>query len=163
MYKVFTDNISESFQLYSEDELLKKFSDHKLIEAAGGIVRRGDQFLFIKRHGLWDIPKGKLDKGESPDRGGIREIEEETGLVAPKIIQKLNDTWHTYISRKGNKILKKTYWYYLEDTHPTQELIPQEEESITEVRFFHPNEFEQIRSNTYGSIIEVIGALEKII
>src|SRR5690606_472732 len=40
------------------------FSDFKKITAAGGIVESDKGFLLIKRKGMWDLPKGKKDKGE---------------------------------------------------------------------------------------------------
>lgn len=159
MYKVFIDNFPKTYQLESEKELREVFSDHKFIEAAGGLVRRGKQFLFIKRHGKWDIPKGKLDKGESIEGCAVREIEEECGFVGPVIIDHLVNTWHTYETGKEKKVLKKTYWYLLEEGEKRVELIPQEEEGITEVRFFAIEDFDEVRSNTYGAIIGVMDAL----
>lgn len=159
MYKVFIDNEVKTYQLKSEKELLQKFSDHKFIEAAGGIVKRGNQFLFIKRHGLWDIPKGKLESGEKVKDAAVREIEEECGLVAPQIVDHLIDTWHTY-AHKGKNVLKKTYWYVLDEGEKIMELVPQLEENISEVRYFSLNELDTVKANTYGSILEVINKLE---
>jgi len=135
------------------------FESYKRQRAAGGIVQRDNAYLFIKRNGLWDIPKGKLEKGEGPEEGAVREIEEECGLVAPKIKEHLLDTWHTF-ERKDRSILKRTYWYWLEEGEKAP-LIPQEEEGITEVAYFKTDQFDQIKSNTYLSIIEVMEALEK--
>lgn len=159
MYKVFIDNSPNIYQLDNEQSLLEAFSDHEFIEAAGGMVRRGNAFLFIKRHGMWDIPKGKLEEGESPEIGAIREIEEECGLVAPRIVDHLINTWHTYETKKGKKVLKKTYWYLLDEAEITQ-LVPQEEEGITEVGYFNLDKFGEIRSNTYLSIIDVMDTIE---
>ncbi|MFT4602413.1 MAG: 8-oxo-dGTP pyrophosphatase MutT (NUDIX family), partial [Arenicella sp.] len=76
MYKVFIDNIAKTYQLESEESLKSEFENFKFIEAAGGLVEFKGKFLFIKRNGLWDIPKGKLEKGESIEEGAVREIEE---------------------------------------------------------------------------------------
>src|SRR5688572_10378102 len=35
------------------------------IEAAGGFIEREQEFLYIRRHDRWDLPKGKLEKKES--------------------------------------------------------------------------------------------------
>jgi 8-oxo-dGTP pyrophosphatase MutT (NUDIX family) len=158
MYKVFIDNKPVIYKTNSEKELQKLFPDHRFIEAAGGIVERDKKFLFIKRNAFWDIPKGKLDKGETPEQGAVREIEEETGLKNPIIQKHLVNTWHTY-GQKGQLYLKKTYWYLLEDAHPETVVVPQEEEGITEVRFFEKKEFGVITEQTYLSIVEVIDAL----
>ena len=158
MYKVFIDNNPKIYQLDTEVELLEKFPDHQFIEAAGGIVRRENTFLFIKRHGKWDIPKGKLEPGESVEDAAVREIEEECGVVAPTIFDHIMDTWHTY-EHKGEMVLKKTYWFLLDETDPEEVLVPQEEEGITEVRFFKTSEFPEVLDNTYRSIEEVVERL----
>ena len=85
------------------------FDGYKHIEAAGGLVQRGDSFMFIMRNGVWDIPKGKLEPNETPEFGAIREIEEECGVIQPKIKMHLTNTWHTY-KQKSRRMLKKTYW-----------------------------------------------------
>ena len=159
MYKVFIDNVPKSFEVGNEIELQKAFPDHEYIEAAGGIVRKKDHFLFIKRHGLWDIPKGKLEKGESPEEGAVREIEEECDIQGLQLRDHLMDTFHTY-EQKGKLYLKKTFWYIVDVSEDEQDLNPQTEEGITEVRFFKWNELGQVKSNTYQSIVEVIATLE---
>jgi 8-oxo-dGTP diphosphatase len=52
-----------------------------LILAAGGIVRRKRQLLLVKRpkYADWSLPKGKLDRGETPLEAARREVREETG------------------------------------------------------------------------------------
>ena len=58
-----------------------------MIEAAGGVVwRRNDsgdvEVLLVHRphYDDWSLPKGKLDPGEDPLTGALREVEEEAGL-----------------------------------------------------------------------------------
>ena len=159
MYKVFIDNVPTNHEVGSENDLIRKFSDYEYIEAAGGIVKNKDKFLFIKRHGFWDIPKGKLDEGESPEQAAVREIEEECGLEQPKLIDHLTDTWHTY-EQNGKKYLKKTYWYILESTADQENIKPQTEEGITEVTYFKWDELYQVKKSTYNSIVEVIATLQ---
>ncbi|MDP3432455.1 MAG: NUDIX domain-containing protein, partial [Bacteroidota bacterium] len=51
------------------------------IPAAGGLVKSsGQSLLFIKRLGVWDLPKGKIDMDETPEIAAIREVEEECGV-----------------------------------------------------------------------------------
>ncbi len=53
-----------------------------LILAAGGLVlNEKGEVLFMFRKGKWDLPKGKLDPGETMDACALREVMEETGLV----------------------------------------------------------------------------------
>lgn len=147
-------------QVPTESAFYQVFDTYQMIEAAGGLVQRNATFLFIRRNGFWDIPKGKLEKDERPETGAIREIEEECGLIQPVIKEHLINTWHTY-EYKGRKVLKKTYWYWLEEGKEKAELIPQTEEGITEVAYFEVSDFSIIRKETFQSIIAVMEALLK--
>lgn len=124
------------------------------IEAGGGLVRneRG-QYLFIFRHGKWDLPKGKLEPGEGPGEGSQREVEEECGIVVKSRGDALEPTWHAY-ALDGKVALKKTYWYLME-AGDCSRMKPQTEEGITEVRWFFPEELDEVRANTY-TLIRVI-------
>jgi 8-oxo-dGTP diphosphatase len=55
-----------------------------LVQAAGGIVLRRDQpprvaVVRLSKRDEWVLPKGKLDKGETPRAAARREVLEETG------------------------------------------------------------------------------------
>ena len=103
---------------------------YRVIEAAGGVVKNpNSEYLFIKRLGKWDLPKGKIEKGESLREAAIREIEEETGLSHVEIEDFLATTYHIYTERNGEKVLKTTHWFSMK-TEGNQKLIPQEEEGI---------------------------------
>ncbi|MEI8047733.1 MAG: NUDIX domain-containing protein [Bacteroidota bacterium] len=122
------------------------------IEAAGGIVRnREGEYLFIKRLGVWDLPKGKLDNNESAREGAIREVTEETGLKDLLISKQLLSTYHIYTDREGAEILKETYWFEMMNS-TSQPLVPQLDEDITEVRWFRKDELEIPLKNTYASL-----------
>jgi ADP-ribose pyrophosphatase YjhB (NUDIX family) len=135
------------------DEACTAFNSmFKRIEAAGGIVRNPKQeCLFIKRMGKWDLPKGKLHKAEPKRDGALREVTEETGLISLSITKKLPSTFHIYTDRKGNEILKETYWFEMmckED----QNLVPQLEEDITDVKWFSTADVDIPVQNTYASL-----------
>jgi 8-oxo-dGTP pyrophosphatase MutT (NUDIX family) len=137
-----------------ESTFAKLFNGFDFIEASGGIVQREDRFLFIKRNGFWDIPKGKLDDGESPETGAIREIEEECGIQGPSINRLITITYHTY-KLTGKPKIKRTYWYSLNYDGP-KELSGQIEEGITKVKWFKRNDFDKIRAKTFNSILDVL-------
>lgn len=50
---------------------------------AGIIIKESSSVLLMKRadNGLWGIPSGHVEPGETVEQAIIREIEEETGLV----------------------------------------------------------------------------------
>jgi 8-oxo-dGTP pyrophosphatase MutT (NUDIX family) len=142
--------------IYEDFELAfnQVFHAYEFMDAAGGIVKCDRRYLFIERHGMWDIPKGKLDSNEQPWEAAVREIEEECGIKGPVIDHLLGVTFHTY-SYMGRLTIKKNWWYALNYTG-SMEVQPQEEESITQAIWIEKDEWELIRSNTYDSILEVL-------
>lgn len=142
-------------------QIWEQFRSHfKAIPAAGGLVRNKEGLLlFIKRLGVWDLPKGKIEKKESPEKAAIREVEEECGLTTLKIVRPLDSTFHIYRSPylpfPNNLVLKETKWFlmdYSEDEIP----VPQVEEDIEEVGWFAVSELEEVWKNTYPSLRELL-------
>jgi len=125
----------------------------KIVKAAGGLVVKDNKILMIYRLGMWDLPKGKLNKKEDPQEGALREVEEECGIKV-RATAKLPKTWHSY-AYKGKKLLKKTSWYVMECLDDTL-MKPQAEEFIEEVKFMTPEEVEEILPQAYASIALVI-------
>ena len=126
------------------------------IPAAGGLVINDDQsLLFIKRLGVWDLPKGKIEKRETPEDAAVREVEEECGVSGLNIIKQLDSTFHIYRSPylkfPNNLVLKETMWFLM-SCERQQSLVPQVEENIEEVRWFAIDELKEVRENTYSSI-----------
>jgi mutator protein MutT len=55
-----------------------------LIPSVAAIIRNeAGQILFLVRsdNGLWDLPAGAIDPGETPAQAIVREVREETGLI----------------------------------------------------------------------------------
>lgn len=141
--------------LLPENLLAEIDKRYKQIDAAGGLVRNeADEFLFIFRRGKWDLPKGKLDKGELIDECAVREVQEETGLKRLVLGDFLCDTYHTY--RQGGKdLIKRTAWYAMRASG-YETLLPQIEEDIEEVRWVSEAEANRLALKTYGAIGEVL-------
>ena len=138
-----------------EKEVIRNFFRmFKLVDAAGGLVRNEkDQYLLILRLGKWDLPKGKLMKGETTNEAAIREVKEETGIGSLKIIRQLPETYHIY-TLKDKRILKRTTWYMM-GTNSHQKLVPQVAEEITQVKWFEKKELEGIAGLMYASLREM--------
>jgi 8-oxo-dGTP pyrophosphatase MutT (NUDIX family) len=151
------DSITLAVQDTKEIETFIK-DQFKIIRAAGGLVKKGDLYLMIHRLGTWDLPKGKLEKEESPAEGALREVEEECG-VKVEIDKKIGSTWHTYI-RMGKRILKKTDWYVMNCLDDTK-MSPQEEEDIDEVCWKTYDETQVALEDSYGSIKDVFRKYKK--
>lgn len=139
---------------YHKDlEELKKafFKKFAFLQAAGGLVtNENNEVLLIFRRGKWDLPKGKLDKGEKLEECAVREVEEETGLKNPKIEFALPTTYHTY-HEGARYILKESNWYKMNVTGE-QTLVPQTEEDINEIKWVSPKKLPEYFSMAYPSV-----------
>ena len=140
------------------EELRKAFwKKFMLVKAAGGLVLNEDgEILFIFRRGKWDLPKGKLDEGETLETCAVREVQEETGLKNVQLKKHLVTTYHTY-DESGHHILKESWWYLL-SASKKEALVPQTIEQITQIEWVDPRNLEKYVSNTYPSIIDVLKA-----
>ncbi|ASK30099.1 NUDIX hydrolase [Chryseobacterium sp. T16E-39] len=145
------------------DAIWKEFQGlFRIIEAAGGLVsNKSGEMLFIRRLGKWDLPKGKMEKGESREESAVREIEEETGLTDVELVKFINTTYHIYVERNGEKILKCTHWFEMNfDGKDTSK--PQIEEGITEVAWKDANQIEnEVFPNTFKNIQLIVKEFRK--
>lgn len=108
------------------------------IGAGGGlVVREGDnglQVLLIHRRGVWDLPKGKLDPGETVEQCARREVVEELGLKVTdvEVVCPVGRTVHGY--REDSKyMLKRTHWFLMRTS--SSAFQPQVEEDIDAVKW----------------------------
>jgi 8-oxo-dGTP pyrophosphatase MutT (NUDIX family) len=140
---------------YDLEKLQKDFKKcFKYIEAAGGVVQnQKGEYLLIFRLGKWDLPKGKLEKGENFQQAGVREVIEETGLQEISIAKPLLSTYHTY-AYKGRIALKKTFWLSMDYTGKGTP-VPQTEEDIVEVKWFKASELSEPFKNTYPAVLDI--------
>jgi len=147
---------------HSDLDKLKKafFKKFTLVLAAGGLVQNEKkEILLIFRRGKWDLPKGKLDKGEKLEDCAIREVEEETGLKQVKLVSVLTITYHTY--QEGARfILKESHWYTMK-VSGEQKLIPQTEEGIQEIKWISPDQVKQYYNNSFPSVTGVLQLFSK--
>ena len=127
----------------------------KMAPAAGGVVITDGKIVSITRHDIPDLPKGHIEKGESPEQAALREVEEETGIGKLHIIKELPSTWHCYLEHEEWR-LKRTYWYLMESEEAIQPK-PQTEEGITEIKLIGNEEIEDFLKNTFRSISEILG------
>jgi 8-oxo-dGTP pyrophosphatase MutT (NUDIX family) len=153
-FKIFGKELT--ILLKNEEQLFNSiFKKYKKIEAAGAIVLdKNDDLLLIERLGCWDLPKGKIEKGESSEIAAIREVEEECGISTPIIQFPITTTYHTYYM-KGKHCFKTTYWFCMK-YDGEEVLVPQTEEGITKVSWIKKTELNQVFENTYLSIAEVL-------
>jgi 8-oxo-dGTP pyrophosphatase MutT (NUDIX family) len=140
------------------EELKKAFwKKFQIIQAAGGLVQNEKhEVLLIFRRKKWDLPKGKLDKGETLEQCAQREVREETGLIKLRLNNPLLVSYHTY-DESGKHFLKETHWFMMESASD-QPLVAQHEEQIEELRWVPATQLARFAAGTYPSVRDVLEA-----
>jgi len=143
------------------EEVFEKFCSNFIrIEASGGIVFNEDgKLLWIKRLGKWDLPKGKIDSGETAEEAAKREVEEECGVKKLASVGFFATSYHTY-KIQGHRFLKVNYWYIF-NCNDSSKPVPQIEESITEAEWSTLTHSSRKIDETYLSIQDLLGELLK--
>jgi len=125
--------------------------------AAGGVVVIDNQFVAIERNGIPDLPKGHIEKGETPEVAAVREVEEETGITDLEIIKELPATWHCYLL-DNQWTIKKTSWYLMR-TKSGMKNIPQTEEGISKVYLIDKEHVKDFQEKTFASLRDVVSVI----
>ncbi|NNE03941.1 MAG: NUDIX domain-containing protein [Eudoraea sp.] len=136
----------------NHEEILKKFTKKIPLEiAAGGVVtNKKGKVLFIYRNDKWDLPKGKLDKGETIKQCALREVEEETGVEGLKIENFLKTTYHIF-KKNGKYKLKEVHWFAMKTSFKGK-LKGQKSEGIEKVKWKGPEKIKKALQNSYTNI-----------
>lgn len=125
----------------------------RYVRAAGGVVEASDgSLLAIVRNGRYDLPKGKVELGETLLQAALREVEEETGLKVQPATRnpQPTKTYHVY-NLYGGWHLKQTSWFAMRaDGKP--EVVPQLEEGITGGCWLTPDEWHSTMLHSYGTM-----------
>lgn len=167
VYEDFIDFFKNKQYLINNNIVLKsnnahgnfsRFKENFLyISAGGGVVKNQfQQILLIRKNNIWDLPKGKIESGETPVETAKREVFEETNVSVTKIMNPHSySTYHIYKDQFNfNKItLKETKWFDMM-SNCNSVLKPQIEEGILDVRWFAHEDVYAL--NTYHSTIEPI-------
>jgi 8-oxo-dGTP pyrophosphatase MutT (NUDIX family) len=103
---------------------------------------------------MWDLPKGKIDKGESAEDAAIREVIEETGINRLKITGELPSTFHLFML-KDRLALKESIWFRMR-CESNREPVPQLKERITRAEWKSRKIIKKLLPDAYGSIAALL-------
>jgi len=159
--------IQGKYKIYGPQlkELKKKwFKNYGKVSAAGGVVfNEKKEILLIFRRGFWDLPKGKLDPGETKKEAAVREVCEETGLKKVKLIKPLElyynggkTTYHTY-RYKRRQTIKPSHWYIMRAKK--QKLTPQKNEDIEKAIWVAKKDLANYFDGMYPAIKDILQSI----
>lgn len=130
------------------------------VKAAGGIVSDAEgRMLLMRRNDRWDLPKGKVEHGETLAQAALRETGEETGLANATLGQLRLKTYHIY-NLYGGWHFKQTTWFDMtqlpdddvEGGSTAAKLVPQTEEGITELGWFEREQWRKMLDESYATM-----------
>jgi len=88
-------------------------------QSAGIVVYHHDidenKFYYLLLHyigGHWDLPKGKLEEGETLEQAAIREVMEETGLTVEPIIN-FSESFSYYFRDQDRELVDKAVTFFV--------------------------------------------------
>lgn len=101
-------------------------------QSAGIVVYRHDpdenKFYYLLLHyigGHWDLPKGKLEPGETPEQAAIREVSEETGLIV-KPISNFSESISYYFRDQDRELIDKNVIFFVGESQESKVTISHE-------------------------------------
>jgi 8-oxo-dGTP pyrophosphatase MutT (NUDIX family) len=82
------------------------------VSAGGVLVDGGDVFVLRKPNGEWVMPKGHLERNETPEQAAVREVLEEAGLTA-RILTEIGQTQYYFRLATGEVRKKIVHWFLM--------------------------------------------------
>ncbi len=129
------------------------------VKAAGGVVFNGDGLrLLMTRNGRADLPKGKVEEGETLAQAALRETQEETGLSCLQLGGLLLKTYHIY-DLYGGWHFKQTSWFSMR-AEDGQRLVPQTEEGISDLLWLPEAEWRSSLRDSYATMKLIAGSVD---
>jgi len=116
-----------------------------------------------RRSGVtWEVAKGKLEPGETPESAGVREVQEEMGIQTDLRVSKYLDcVRYGFLAPGGLPRLKSVFLYLLEPVDQIVEFAPRAEEGIDAVGWFTADE--AVRAVTHSSLQPVMRKLRDVL
>ncbi|MBP5535739.1 MAG: NUDIX domain-containing protein [Bacteroidales bacterium] len=130
-------------------------SNFIMVKAAGGVVTdpATGKRLLIYRNGHWDLPKGKVEEGETLAQAALREVVEETDIKPQSVNDLICKCYHIY-NLYGGWHFKQTSWFNMDCPGGSVNACghPQTEEGIEQVAWVDPQEWHRRLNDSYGML-----------
>jgi 8-oxo-dGTP pyrophosphatase MutT (NUDIX family) len=96
--------------------------------------RRGSRW---GANGRLELPKGKLEAGETPKQAAMREVREELGVQSPLTVHsQLTKNHYTFRTPDGKAIFKTVHYFLLTCAEDAPSFTPQVEEGVISVEWW---------------------------
>lgn len=113
-----------------------------LIPSVAGLVYDSQKRLLLQRKadGLWSLPAGAIEPGESPQQAMQRELLEETGLFASRLelVRALGGSEFRYVYPNGDQVEYSIFVFRCLETHHQSTELDPETQALT---YFAEHEF----------------------
>ncbi|MGW7408204.1 NUDIX hydrolase [Streptomyces sp. NPDC054833] len=106
------------------------------------LVRRSERERFLPR--VWGVPCGKLEQGESPRDGALRELKEETGLLG-EIVRRVGQS--SFVSDYQGHEVKNWQDNFLVRPLSRQVVLPERDQ---EYAWLTPDELSSVDIDAYN-------------
>jgi 8-oxo-dGTP pyrophosphatase MutT (NUDIX family) len=82
--------------------------------SAGGLVVAGSRILLISTQDgrRWQLPKGHIERGESPEQAAVREVREETGVTG-RVVASLPGVEYWFVEKGSRRVHKRVEYFLL--------------------------------------------------
>lgn len=88
---------------------------------------------------LWSLPKGHIEAGETPEETAVREVAEETGIIA-RVVEPIGAIDYWFVA--DNRRVHKTVHHFLLDT--VGGALSDEDVEVTEVAWMPLGELDEV-------------------
>ncbi|NSL42668.1 NUDIX hydrolase [Streptomyces sp. 8P21H-1] len=106
------------------------------------LVRRSETERFLPR--VWGVPCGKLEPGERPEDGVLRELKEETGLLG-EVVRKVGES--SFMSEYRGQEIKNWQENFLVRPLSSQITLPEPDQAH---RWLSPAELHTVDIDAYN-------------
>lgn len=104
---VFVDYTAKPSIIIAMSDIKPKLPTEEQISAGGVAFRRNESVIEIaivamKPSRRWQLPKGLVDEGESPEQAALREVREEAGISA-ELLASIDSIEYWYVNEKRGR------------------------------------------------------------